>query len=347
MKTNPTQPTFGISPHPSRAANGATPCRRLVSAFTALAAGLLVLSSGCGKKEGATDSSKPMVIGFAQVGAESDWRVAETKSIKEEAINRGVDLKFSDAQGKQENQIKAVRSFIAQGVSAIILAPKVETGWEPVLKEAKAAKIPVVLVDRGITVSDDSLYATLIASDFVAEGRMAAEWLAKKTEGKAKIIELEGSPGAAPAIDRKKGFAEGIKAHPGMTIIAAQSGDFETGKGKEVMETLLQKFGREVTAVYAHNDNMALGAIEAIKAAGKKPGTDILVVSIDAVKAAFKAMVAGELNCTVECSPLLGPMTFDAIENILDGKPVPKRTIVKDRVFDQTTAKEAIDSREY
>ena len=304
--------------------------------------------TGCGRKEGAANtSSKPMVVGFSQVGAESDWRVAETKSIKDEAVSRGVDLKFSDAQGKQENQIKAIRSFIAQGVTAIILAPKVETGWEPVLKEARQAKIPVILVDRGVSVTDDSLYATLIASDFVAEGRMAAEWLAKKTGGKAAIIELEGTPGAAPAIDRKKGFAEAIKAHPEMKVITAQSGDFETGKGKEVMETLLQQHGKTVTAVYAHNDNMALGAIEAIKAAGKKPGTDILVVSIDAVKAAFQAMVAGELNCTVECNPLLGPMAFDAVENVLDGKPVPKKTVVKDQVFDQSKAKELIGSRQY
>jgi len=319
-------------------------------AIAVLLAGAVVLT-GCGRKEGtagATDpSSKPMVVGFSQVGAESDWRVAETKSIKEEAVTRGVDLKFSDAQGKQENQIKAIRSFIAQGVTAIILAPKVETGWEPVLKEAKQAKIPVVLVDRGVSVADDSLYATLIASDFVAEGRMAAEWLAKKTGGKASIIELEGTPGAAPAIDRKKGFAEAIKGFPEMKIIAAQSGDFETGKGKEVMETLLQQHGKAVTAVYAHNDNMALGAIEAIKAAGKKPGTDIIVVSIDAVKAAFQAMVAGELNCTVECNPLLGPMAFDAVENVLDSKPVSKKTVVKDQVFDQSTAKDVIGKRQY
>jgi simple sugar transport system substrate-binding protein len=325
--------------------------RRMAIVF--LLAGALGLT-GCGRKEGssgaaggAQDPSKPMVVGFSQVGAESDWRVAETKSIKEAAIARGVDLKFSDAQGKQENQIKAIRSFIAQGVSAIILAPKVETGWEPVLKEAKQAKIPVILVDRGVSVADQSLYATLIASDFVAEGRMAAEWLAKKTGGKAAIIELEGTPGAAPAIDRKKGFAEAIKAFPEMKIIAAQSGDFETGKGKEVMETLLQQHGKAVTAVYAHNDNMALGAIEAIKAAGKKPGTDIIVVSIDAVKAAFQSMVAGELNCTVECNPLLGPMAFDAVENVFDGKPVPKKTVVKDQVFDQAKAKDLIGSRQY
>lgn len=319
-----------------------------------LAAVAILAVAGCKKEStdnaastGAAPAGTKLVVGFAQVGAESDWRVAESKSIKDEATKRGIDLKFSDAQGKQENQFKAIRSFIAQGVDAIILAPKVETGWEQILKEAKQAKIPVVLVDRGINVSDDSLYATLIASDFVAEGKLAGDWLAKKTGGQAKIIELEGSPGAAPAIDRKKGFSESIAAHPGLKIIASQSGDFETGKGKEVMETLLQQHGKDVTAVYAHNDNMALGAIEAIKAAGKKPGVDILVVSIDAVKAAFTAMVAGELNCTVECSPLLGVLAFDAVEKARKGEAMPKKTVVPDQVFDQSVAAKELPNRKY
>lgn len=317
---------------------------KLRTLLTFVAAAFVATFIGCEKP---SSSGKKITVGFSQVGAESDWRVAETKSIKDEAEKRGIELKFSDAQGKAENQIAAIRSFIAQGVDAIVLAPKVETGWEPVLNEAKAAKIPVILVDRGINVADESLYATLIASDFVAEGKMAAEWLAKKTGGKAKIIELEGSPGAAPAIDRKKGFAEGIKAHPGMTILAAQSGDFETGKGKDVTETLLQQHGKEVTAIYAHNDNMALGAIEALKAAGRKPGQDVIVISIDGVKAAFQAMVAGELNCTVECNPLLGPAAFDAVEKVLKGEALPKKTVVQDRVFDQSTAKDDLPTRKY
>ena len=317
----------------------------------ALLAATLIVFTSC-KKESSSDAGPPragrkLTVGFSQVGAESDWRVAETKSIKDEAARRGVELKFSDAQGKVENQITAIRSFIAQGVDAIILAPKVETGWEPVLKEARAAKIPVVLVDRGISTSDESLFATLIASDFVAEGKMAAEWLAKQTGGKAKILELEGSPGAAPAIDRKKGFAAGISAFPEMKIIAAQSGDFETGKGKEVTETLLQQFGKEATAIYAHNDNMALGAIEAIKAAGKKPGRDILVISIDAVKAAFQAMMAGELNCTVECNPLLGPAAFDAVDKALKGVTLPRKTVVQDHVFEQSGAAAELPNRKY
>jgi simple sugar transport system substrate-binding protein len=319
----------------------------------------LLWMTGCGQKSatapdtsGSPAATKPtagkkLTVGFSQVGAESDWRVAESKSVKDEAAKRGIDLKFSDAQGKQENQIAAIRSFVAQGVDGIILAPKVETGWDQVLKDARAAKIPVILVDRGIDVKEDSLYTTLIASDFVAEGKMAAEWLAKKTGGKANIIELEGTPGAAPANDRKKGFAEGIKAYPDMKIIAAQSADFETGKGKEVMETLLQQHGNNVNAVYAHNDNMALGAIEAIKAAGKKPGIDITIVSIDGVKSAFEAMVKGELNCSVECNPLLGAMAFDALDKALKGEQLPKKTVVQDKVYDQSVAKDTIASRQY
>jgi galactofuranose transport system substrate-binding protein len=303
--------------------------------------------SAAGNASTSTSSGKPLVVGFAQVGAESAWRTAETESIKSEAAKRNVNLKFSDAQGKQENQIKAVRGFIAQGVDAIILAPVVETGWEPVLQEAKRAKIPVVLVDRGIKTSDESLFATLIASDFVAEGRMAAEWLAKKTGGKANIIELQGTPGSAPALDRKKGFEDGIKAHPEMKIMASQSGDFRRSGGKEVTEALLKGPGASATALYAHNDDMALGAIQALEEAGKKPGAEVIVVSIDGVKGAFAAMVAGKLNCTVECNPLLGPMAFDAVDKAVKGETLPKRTVVEDNVFDQSTAKEVIASRQY
>ncbi|HZQ47998.1 MAG TPA: ABC transporter substrate-binding protein [Verrucomicrobiae bacterium] len=292
-------------------------------------------------------AAKQLVVGFAQVGAESSWRTAETESIKAEAVARGVNLKFSDAQGKQENQIKAVRGFIAQGVDGIILAPVVETGWEPVLREAKRAKIPVVLVDRGIKVGDDSLYATLIASDFIAEGRMAAEWLAKKVDGKASIIELQGTPGAAPAIDRKKGFEEGISKFPEMKVIASQSGDFRRSGGKEVMEALLKKYGNEITAVYAHNDDMALGAVQALEEAGRKPGADVMVVSIDGVKSAFEAIVAKKMNCTVECNPLLGPMAFAAVEQSIKGEKLPKKTVVQDKAYDQSTAGDVIASRKY
>jgi len=317
------------------------------------AAGLLVLS-GCGGGGDDASSSRPaesaskIKVGFSQIGAESDWRVAETASIKAEASSRGVDLRFSDAQGKKENQIRALRNFITQGVDAVILAPVDSTGWDPVLEEVKDAGIPVILVDRGIETTDDSLYNTLIASDFTEEGRMAGRWLAEKTGGDAKIIQLEGSPGADPAIERKNGFEEVVDQHDGMQIIASQTGDFNQEKGQEVMEALMQQYGDQVTAVYAHNDNMALGAIQAIKDAGRKPGEEILVISIDAVRSAFEAMQAGELNCTVECNPLLGPMAFDAVERILAGEEIEKQTVVQDQLFDREgITEEIVASRQY
>src|SRR5262245_41231866 len=203
------------------------------------------------------DPKKPITVGFSQIGAESAWRTAETDSIRSEAAKRAVNLKFSDAQQKQENQIKALGAFIAQRVDAIILAPTVEDGWGPILKQAKAAKIPVILVDRGVNVPDDSLYATLIASDFVAEGRMAGQWLARKLEGKGSIVELQGTTGAAPAIDRKKGFEEALRNYPDMKIIKSQSGDFNRAGGKQVMEAFLkaaQGSNTKIDAVYSHND---------------------------------------------------------------------------------------------
>jgi len=237
---------------------------------------------------------------------------------------------------------------VAQRVDVIALAPVVETGWEPALREAKSAGIPVILVDRGVTVSDDGLYVTLIASDFVEEGRMAARWLADQTGGEAAIAELQGTVGSAPAIDRQKGFAEVLAGHPGMKIIKTQSGEFTRAKGKEVMEAFLKSAeGPQITAVYAHNDDMALGAIQALEAAGVRPGQAVRIVSIDAVRGAFEAMVAGKLNATVECNPLLGPVLFDTIENIAAGQTVPKRITIQDRLFEQSQAAEVIESREY
>jgi simple sugar transport system substrate-binding protein len=316
---------------------------------------LAVFGCSCGKQSGSTDAQNSstqaangkFTVGFSQIGAESAWRTAETESIRGEAANRGIDLRFSDAQQKQENQIKALRTFVAQNVSAIILAPVVETGWEPVLREIKRAKIPVILVDRGVKVSDDSLYTTLIASDFVAEGRMAAEWLAQKLNRKGNIVELQGTPGAAPAIDRKKGFEEGVAPYLPMKIIKSQSGDFTRAKGKEVMEAFLKAEGKNINAVYAHNDDMALGAIQSIEEAGFQPGKDIIVVSVDGIKPAFEAIVAGKLNCTVECNPLLGPTVFETLDAIRAGDKVEKKIIMKDEVYDESNAAQALPTRKY
>lgn len=290
-----------------------------------------------------------LTVGFSQIGAESAWRTANTASIRSEAEKRGVTLKFSDAQGEQENQARAVRSFIQQRVDVIALAPKTEDGWQPVLQQAKKAGIPVILTDRAVKVNDPSLYVTLIASDFVEEGRRAGEWLAKATGGTAMIAELQGSAGASPAIDRKKGFEEAIARHPGMKIIKSQSGDFGRAKGKEVFEAFLRSpEGPAITALYAHNDDMALGAIQAIEAAGKKPGVDIVIVSIDGVRDAFQAILDGKLNCTVECSPLLGPTLFDTCEKIRRGESVPKWIKTEEGVFDSTTVTpEVVKARKY
>ena len=226
--------------------------------------------------------------------------------------------------------------------------PVVTTGFEPVLKEAKAAGIPVILSDRRAAVSDESLYQTFIGSDFIEEGRRAGEWLAKKMNGKAVIAELQGTPGSDPAIERKKGFQEVLDKNAGMKIVMSQTGDFTRAKGKEVMEAFLKSpDGAKINALYAHNDDMALGAIQAIEEAGKKPGTDFIVVSIDGVHDAFQAMVDGKLNCTVECNPLIGPQIFDAVEKVVKGETLPKRTKVEEGVFDQSQAAAELPNRKY
>lgn len=274
-------------------------------------------------------------VGFAQEGDENDWRKAETASMQSEAQKRGINLRLASAHGDLQKQINDVRSFIAQRVDAIVIAPKVEDGWDPVLREAKDAKIPVVLIDRGVSAPAD-LYVTKIASDFVQEGQRAAQWLADRTNGQeVNIIELEGSAGAAPAIDRKKGFDEEIKKHPNMHILFSQDGNFTLEEGKKVMATALQQFGDRINAVYSHNDDMALGALQAIEAAGKKPGQDIKIVSIDGIHAALQAILDKKINCVVECNPLLGPDAFDAVQAVWDGKTLPKAIVKQDAIFDQ------------
>jgi ABC-type sugar transport system substrate-binding protein len=296
-------------------------------------------------------AAKPLTIGFSQVGAESEWRTANTASIKAAAKQAGVNLKFADAQQQQQNQVKAIRSFIAQRVDVIAFSPVVETGWETVLREARNAKIPVILTDRAVKVSDPSLYASFIGSDFVEEGRRAGRWLleyAKKNPGKPmNIVELQGTTGAAPANDRKKGFAEAIAANPTMKIIRSQTGDFTRAKGKEVMEAFLKSEGKNINVLYAHNDDMAIGAIQAIEEAGLKPGKDIVIVSIDGVRGAFEAMMQGKLNATIECNPLLGPTLMQTAQAVVAGKPVAQRITVAEGVFPAEVAAKEFPNRKY
>nr|WP_244537766.1 MULTISPECIES: galactofuranose ABC transporter, galactofuranose-binding protein YtfQ [unclassified Mesorhizobium] len=271
-----------------------------------------------------------LTVGFSQIGSESGWRAAETSVTKQQAEKRGIDLKFADAQQKQENQIKAIRGFIAQGVDAILVAPVVATGWETVLGEAKDADIPVILLDRGIDGSPD-LYMTMVASDQVLEGKVAGEWLVKDAAGKdCNVVELQGTTGSSPAINRKKGFEEAIAGTSNIKITRSQTGDFTRAKGKEVMEGFLkaENGGKNICALYAHNDDMAVGAIQAIKEAGLKPGTDIKVVSIDAVPDIFKAMADGEANATVELTPNMAGPAFDALEAFKKDGTVPAKQII-------------------
>ena len=295
------------------------------------AAAATLLVTGCSK----SDSSK-IKVGFSQVGAESDWRKASTESIKGEAAKRAnIELTFSDAQQKQENQIKAIRNFISKGVDVISFSPVVATGFEDVLKEAKEAGIPVVLFDRAVDVSEPGLYVSLIGSDFVEEGRRAGRWVVENVGENANVAELVGTPGSAPAIDRKKGFEEIIKDHPGIKIIKSQSGDFTRAKGKEVMESFLKSpEADQIQVLFAHNDDMALGAIQAIEEAGKKPGKDIVIISIDGVKTMFEAINEGKANCTVECNPLIGPQLFEVVEKIHAGEKVPARIPSQEGVYD-------------
>lgn len=277
-------------------------------------------------------------IGFSQIGSESGWRAAETTLTRQQAEERGFQLQFSDAQQRQENQIAAIRSFIAQDVDAILLAPVVATGWDSVLREAQEAEIPVVLLDRRVD-SDDSLYLTAVGSDLVHEGEVAGQWLVDEVAGEeCRIVELQGTTGSSPAIDRKTGFEQAISGHDNLEIVRSQTGDFTRAQGKEVMESFLQaeNGGADICALYAHNDDMAVGAIQAIKEAGLQPGTDILVVSIDAVPDIFQAMAAGEANATVELTPNMAGPAFDALEAYWAAGTMPEKFIqTESRLFTQ------------
>ncbi len=287
-----------------------------------------------------------VIIGFAQLGAESEWRTANTTDIKETADKLGIELKFYDAQQKQDNQIQAVRELIVQRVDVIGISPIVETGWESVFQEAKDAGIPIILVDRRASVPED-LYKTYLGSDFMEEGRKAARILANLVNGHANIVELVGTVDSAPANDRYKGFREILAGFPDMKIIDSQTGDFLRSQGKEVMEGFLKAHGKEITAVFSHNDDMALGAIQAIQEYGLKPGVDIKIVSVDAAHGAFEAMIAGTLNATVECNPLLGPQFFDLALKVINGEDVPKWVPSIEGIFYPDTAREVLPNRRY
>jgi galactofuranose transport system substrate-binding protein len=299
--------------------------------------------------DGRTDSAVPrgqgrvVRVGFSQTDNLNPWRVAETNSIRREAADRGYQLLYRDAGGSVQKQVEDLNFLISQKVDYIILVPREFDSFGSQLRAARAAGIPVILIDRGATGIPGRDYVTLIASDFIQEGERAAAWLAQRTAGAATIVELTGTLDSTPVIDRTRGFRDVIGRFPGMKIIASESGDFLRTQGQKAMEGIILSTGRKMTAVFAHNDEMAIGAIQALKAAGMVPGRDVVLVSIDGERDALKAIIAGELGASIECNPRFGPKAFDVIEALRRGEKVPQSIVIPDHFFDSRNAIEYID----
>ena len=290
----------------------------------------------CSKPAASTQTTeeKVVLLGYAQLGSESGWREGNTRSIQQAAKEHGVKLRFENAEQKQAKQIDAIRSFIAYRVDVIAFSPIVEDGWDVVLGEAKAAGIPVLLVDRGIVTQDESLYTCFIGSDFIEEGRNAARFLKRQTQDQERvnIVEITGTSDSTPMRDRHRGFREEIECDERYRIIDSMDGDFLRSKGKECMKEMLKR-NKEIDALYSHNDSMTLGAVEAIEAAGLRPGKDILIISIDGEQKAIDLLKEGKINCVVECTPMLGDTVMTLAEELAAGKTVPRVVYSKERVF--------------
>ena len=319
----------------------------------AVSFGILLLLAGCGAKKTEepeasaqqqfeTEMNENLIaVGFSQVGAESDWRAANTESIQSALTpENGFYLIYEDAQQKQENQFKAIRNFILQEVDYIVLSPIVENGWDTVLQEAKDAGIPVILVDRKAQVPED-LYTCWIGADFESEGRRAGEWLEQYLEDQGRedeeidIVTLQGTLDSSAQLGRTKGFGEVLAEHDNWKMLEMQDADFTQAKGQEVMESLLQKYD-DIDVVVSENDNMAFGAVDAIQEAGGScgPDGDITILSFDAVSAAFDAMMAGEINASFECNPLPGPKLQEIIGTLESGGTVDKIQYMEETYFD-------------
>jgi simple sugar transport system substrate-binding protein len=324
--------------------------KSLTIAAAAAAALALVLTgcSGKGATSAAGDGSKVVKVGFAQEGAESGWRTANTKSLQDSfSSDNGFKLTFSDAQQKQENQIAAIRSFITQGADAIVFAPVVETGWTDVLKQAKQAKIPVILEDRDVDADDQQYITSRVGDDFQKEGETSCKWIADNFNGKhANLVVLQGTAGSSAANDRTTGCAKALQGTDIKTL-DQQDGNFTRAQGKSVMEGFLQKYGKTINVLYAQNDDMGLGALDAIKAAGLTPGKDIQIVTTDGTHDGLQALADGQFNYVVECNPLLGDKVAQVVKDVVAGKSVDKLYLADDQAFDQAAAKAALPTRKY
>lgn len=295
--------------------------------------------------------SEIITVGYSQIGSESAWRIANTKSIKQAAKDQDINLIYEDAQQSQAKQIESIRKFIALKVDVIVLSPVVDSGWDEVLKEAKDARIPVILSDRKADVEDDSLVMTYIGADFLEEGRRAMNWIKGNVipvdSDTVRIMEIKGTQGSSPSVERSEGFKEVLTQNPRYEIVYTDSGDFTFESGQKIVEQYIAGNVWDIDVIYAHNDDMALGAIKALKENGLNPGVDVKIVSIDATKDAFNAMIDGTLNCAVECSPMLGPQLMKAVRDLMEGKQLPLRIITDEKIFTQENAKAESKNRPY
>jgi simple sugar transport system substrate-binding protein len=350
--------------------------KKLFAVVLILSTASLAFAAGGGDKGGVTKGmDRKIVMGYSQIGAESEWRTACTNSVKAAADEWNIELRFSDAQQKQENQLQAIRTFIQQKVDIIAFTPVVETGWEAILKECLDAKIPTICVDRSIEGSDrkaanpndmndpDNWFTCFIGSDMEQEGNRVAKWMTANVPalkpGKTvyNIAELQGTVGSSAMTGRFKGFRDSLGIPAGSAlgtssdgkykIILSQTGDFTRAQGKQVMEAFMKSNGNDIDILFAHNDDMAIGAIQAIQEAGKVPAKDIIIIGVDAVKGAFEAMVAGTMNASIECNPLLGPQVMETAVKILNKQAVEKWVVSNESDYDQTNAAAAYPTRQY
>ena len=297
-------------------------------------------------------SAKNIILGFVQVSAEGTWRMTNTLSVKKSAEEAGIHLIYREGLNNYTNQIKEMKELILMGIDVLAFSPSQVEGWDEILEEAKEAGIPVIILDRAINTKDASLYVTHIGSDMIEEGRRAAHWLLKymdekKKSGEIRIVILEGVEGSTPAVHRDMGFREILSSHENYKIVQSEPANYIYSKGKEVMFDFLKAEDGKIDVVFAHNDEMALGAIEAIEVYGKVPGTDIVIIGVDAIKKALGAIIDGKMNASIECSPLLGPQLVNAIKDLMEGKEVTKRIITVEEDFDINNASAVIGERTY
>lgn len=322
---------------------------RLIRVFFPIVCILTVCGCGTGRHD--EPQPKPIVLGYSQLGDESTWRTQNSYSIMTAAKKAGVKVMFDDAMQDPENQIKAIRSFIAYKVDVIAFSPLVETGWDTVLGEAKSAGIPVIIVDRMIDTSDDSLYTSALCSDFELEGRRAGEFLVKKYQHSSRpvnIVELGGTAESTPAIGRYKGFRDVISGDSKFRVIFSEDGDFMLSKGREIMQKVLALYNpKDIDVLYSHNDDMTFGAIEVMQEAGIRPGKDIVIISADATQRIIDYLKEGAVNCVIECNPNSGPQVMQIAKRIAAGETVQKHIYIDETVFDEYTDFNSIAGRGY